>query len=111
MIQNNDDVCKCMKRLREFHDMKLKVNHEFDIFGQLEFYESLWDGSPSAYRHYRQTKENVLSLRTYIEAHVNEKVLTHIDAVRIISFLLRLKMEMRTSDLLTGNMQECRIRM
>ena len=61
--------------------MKLKVNHEFDIFGQLEFYESLWDGSPSAYRHYRQTKENVLSLRPYIEAHVNEKVLTHIDAV------------------------------
>lgn len=79
--KNNDDVCKCMKRLREFHEMKLKVNHEFDIFGQLEFYESLWDGSPSAYRHYRQTKENVLSLRTYIEAHVNEKVLTHIDAV------------------------------
>ena len=79
--ENNDDVCKCMKRLREFHDMKLKVNHEFDIFGQLEFYESLWDGSPSAYRHYRQTKENVLSLRPYIEAHVNEKVLTHIDAV------------------------------
>mgnify|MGYP005861657571 FL=1 len=79
--ENNDDVCKCMKRLREFHDMKLKVDHEFDIFGQLEFYESLWDGSPSAYRHYRQTKENVLSLRPYIEAHVNEKVLTHIDAV------------------------------
>ena len=79
--ENNDDVCKCMKRLREFHDMKLKVNHEFDIFGQLEFYESLWNGSPSAYRHYRQTKENVLSLRPYIEAHVNEKVLTHIDAV------------------------------
>lgn len=26
-------------------------------------------------------KENVLSLRPYIEAHVNEKVLTHIDAV------------------------------
>lgn len=22
--ENNDDVCKCMKRLREFHDMKLK---------------------------------------------------------------------------------------
>ena len=79
--ENIDDVCKCMKRLREFHEMKLKVTHEFDIFGQLEFYESLWDGSPSAYRHYRQTKENVLSLRPYIEAHVNEKVLTHIDAV------------------------------
>lgn len=37
---------------------------------------------PSAHnRHYRQTKENVLSLRPAAEAHVNEKVLTHIDAV------------------------------
>lgn len=79
--ENYDDVCKCMRRLREFHELKLTVNHEVDIFGQLEFYESLWNGSPSAYRHYTQTKENVLSLRPYIEAHVGEKVLTHIDAV------------------------------
>ena len=42
--------------LREFHELKLTVNHEVDIFGQLEFYESLWNGSPSAYRHYTQTK-------------------------------------------------------
>lgn len=28
---NYEDVKKCMKRLRGFHDLKLKVNHEFDI--------------------------------------------------------------------------------
>ena len=78
---NYEDVKKCMKRLRNFHEMKLKVNHEFDIFGQMEFYESLWDGKPSVCKDYAKTKANVLSLKSYIDANVSEKVLTHIDAV------------------------------
>ena len=78
---NYEDVKKCMKRLHAFHDLKLKVNHEFDIFGQMEFYETLWEGTPSVYKDYEKTKANVLSLKPYINAHVGEKVLTHIDAV------------------------------
>ena len=78
---NYEDVKKCMKRLRKFHEMKLKVNHEFDIFGQMEFYETLWEGTPSAYKDYEITKANVLSLKPYIDTHTEEKVLTHIDAV------------------------------
>lgn len=78
---NYEDVKKCMKRLRNFHELKLKVDHEFDIFGQIEFYESLWDGAASIYKDYEKTKENVLSLKPYINAHISEKVLTHIDAV------------------------------
>ena len=78
---NEEDVRKCMKRLRDFHELGLKVAHEFDIFGQMEFYETLWDGMPSVYKDYKKTKENVLSLKSYIDAHVEKKVLTHIDAV------------------------------
>lgn len=78
---NYEDVKKCMKRLKAFHELKLKVKHDFDIFGQIEFYESLWDGTPSVYKDYQKTKENVLSLKPYIDAHTSEKVLTHIDAV------------------------------
>lgn len=76
-----EDLIKVMKKLREFHALKLQVNHEFDIFKQIEFYESLWQGKPSVYRDYEKTKENVLALQDYIEAHVENKVLTHIDAV------------------------------
>lgn len=76
-----EDVRQCMQRLREFHELRLTVAHTFDIFGQIEFYESLWNGAPSIYKDYRQTKENVFSLRGYIDAHVQERVLTHIDAV------------------------------
>lgn len=78
---NYEDIKKCMKRLRGFHEMKLKVNHEFDVFGQIVFYETLWEGTPSIYKDYEKTKANVLSLKPYIDAHTKEKVLTHIDAV------------------------------
>lgn len=76
-----EDIRKCMKRLRAFHELGLKVNHEFDIFQQIDFYESLWEGKPSVYKDYKNTKEKVLSLKDYIESHIETKVLTHIDAV------------------------------
>lgn len=78
---NFEDVEDCMKRLREFHELKLKVEHEFDIFGQITLYESLWNGNPSIYRDYMETKAKVFSLRQYIDAHATERVLAHIDAV------------------------------
>ena len=78
---NVSDLKKCMKLLKNFHQMELTVDHEFDIFKQIAFYESLWEGAPSIYRDYEKTKENVLSLKPYIEANAGKKVLTHIDAV------------------------------
>lgn len=78
---DENDLKRCMDKLREFHAMKLKADHEFDIFGQIEFYEKLWEGQPSIYKDYEKTKANVLSLRPYIEAHAQTKVLTHMDAV------------------------------
>ena len=59
--QNDLDIC--MKKLRDFHDMKLKVPHTFDIFAHIDYYESLWNGAPSVYRDYEDTKKNVLSLQ------------------------------------------------
>lgn len=79
--ENQEDVRICMRYLRSFHELKLKVNHDFDIFEHIEFYERLWSGNPSVYKDYEKTKAAVLSLRPYIEAHMAERVLTHIDAV------------------------------
>ena len=79
--ENPNDVRRCMAFLRKFHERRLHVGHSFDIFGQIEFYEQLWKGNPSVYADYRRTKEQILSLRPYMEAHAGEKVLTHIDAV------------------------------
>ena len=79
--ENVDDLVLCMKKLKDFHGKRLVVSHSFDIFGQLEFYESLWDGDPSVFEDYQTTKNNVLSLKPFIEGIDKDRCLTHIDAV------------------------------
>lgn len=76
-----DDLQRCMKVLREFHESKLVVSHTFDIFGQIAFYESLWEGEPSIFGDYQTTKANVLSLKAFIDGLEKDRCLTHIDAV------------------------------
>lgn len=80
-IENVNDLELCMEKLQEFHEMKLNVKHTFDIFRQIDFYESLWGGQSSIYRDYTKTKANIFSLREYVDAHKEEYCLTHIDAV------------------------------
>lgn len=77
---NPKDVKKCMKKLKDFHALNLKVGHRFDIFGLIEFYESLWNGIPSIYKDYEKTKQYVFSLKEYIEKNKKEEIITHIDA-------------------------------
>jgi CTP:phosphocholine cytidylyltransferase-like protein/thiamine kinase-like enzyme len=78
---STEDITKCMKKLRSFHDLKLKVNHRFDLFGQIDFYETLWEGKASVYRDYQKTKAEVFALKNYIDKYAADEVLTHIDAV------------------------------
>lgn len=78
---SEEDLCRCMEKLKEMHSRKLQVGHEFDIFGQILFYEKLWNGIPSAYGDYDKTKQNVFSLKGYIEEQPKDRCLTHIDAV------------------------------
>lgn len=75
------DVKKCMSKLRSFHEMNIQVDHEFDLFRQIDFYESLWDGNKSIYKDYCQTKAHVMSLKPFIDSQPQKRGLTHIDAV------------------------------
>lgn len=79
--ESAEDLRACMARLRGFHSLALRVDHTFDIFGQIDFYESLWNGAPSVFPDYARTKEQVLALRPFIDRHRKPFVLTHIDAV------------------------------
>lgn len=100
-----EDLTRCMEKLRQFHGLGLTVEHTFDIFEKIEFYESLWNGAPSAYDDYRQTKERVFSLLPYIEAHKHPYVLTHIDAVPD-NFLFTADGEIRLIDWEYAGMQD-----
>lgn len=77
---NDEDLKKCMKKLKQFHDMKFKVNHEFDIWKKIEKYQEL-HGGKSVYDDYEETKKNVLSLKPYIDENIKEIILSHIDPV------------------------------
>lgn len=78
---NNNDLKKCMDFLKKFHNKRLKVSHKFDIFKQINFYESLWNNKESIYKDYKETKENIFKLKKYIDSIPKEFVLAHIDAV------------------------------
>lgn len=78
--ESDDDLRLCMAKLKELHNLNLSVKHTFDIFGQIDFYESLFSAD-SAYMDYPKTKENTLSLREFIDSCDKKFALTHIDAV------------------------------
>lgn len=78
---NQKDLEICMEKLRTFHEQKFAVKREFNIFEQIEFYEALWNGKTSVYEDYNITKGRIMSLQSYINAHMGKKVLAHIDAV------------------------------
>ena len=77
---NEDDLKKCMKKLKDFHLLDLKVDHEFNLFDQIEFYESLWK-EKSVFRDYEKVKEKIFNLKKYVNNQQIKKCLTHIDAV------------------------------
>lgn len=79
--QNQKDVEMCMKKLRQFHEKKFKVQHDFDLFKTIDYFENLWNGSGSIYSDYAETKKNIFSLKDFIDSQKKDKTLVHIDAV------------------------------
>ena len=79
--ENWNEVEACMTKLREFHELNLTVDHRFDIFGQINFYESLWNGEKSYFKDYETTKTAVFELKKWIDTLEKNETLVHIDAV------------------------------
>lgn len=76
---NIQDVKKSMSVLRKFHSQNYQVDHTFDLWKQIDFYESLRKIA-SAYRDYEEIKDWVLKLKPFIEDNVTKWSLCHIDA-------------------------------
>lgn len=79
--ENWDEVEACMTKLREFHELNLTVDHRFDIFGQIDFYESLWNGEKSYFKDYEKIKAAIFELKKWIDTLDKTETLVHIDAV------------------------------
>ena len=77
---NDAEVSGCMNILKAFHEKQLSVENTFNIFDQIEIYESLRN-KDSAYSDYEKVKINVFKLKEYIDNQDKKLCLTHIDAV------------------------------
>ena len=75
-----NEISACLKRLRDFHNQPHRVEHCFDVFEHINYYESLMPNA-SIYEDYGDTKKNIESLESIIENLVKEWTLCHIDAV------------------------------
>ena len=75
-----NEINACLKRLKEFHSQSHRVEHYFDVFEHINYYESLMPHA-SKYEDYKETKKNIESLEPIIENLVKDWTLCHIDAV------------------------------
>ena len=78
--QDWNEISACLKRLRDFHNQLHCVEHCFDVFEHINYYESLMPNA-SIYEDYAETKKNIESLKPIIENLVKDWTLCHIDAV------------------------------
>lgn len=75
------EVKECILFLKHFHQLDLKVNHYFDIFDKIEYYEKLRGNEKSIYKDYKSTKKNIYILKKYIDQQNKTYTLCHIDSV------------------------------
>lgn len=75
------DVKMCIEKLRWFHGQRMEVPHTFDVFGNIDYFEELWEGEPSVFRDYLETKKKVMELKPIIDGIPKDWILTHVDAV------------------------------
>lgn len=101
-------IKQCINKLKQFHALKLKVSHYFDLFKKIDFYENLWEGNSSIFEDYIQTKSNIFSLKKFIEQCPKEYGLTHIDAVPD-NFLFTDSGEIRLIDWEYASMQDTHV--
>ncbi len=73
------EVKRCMTLLRQFHAKALTVPHAFDLYQEIDFYESLM--GTSVYPDYDEVRLRCLSMRPFLERQPRDYILTHVDAV------------------------------
>ncbi|MDY4788255.1 MAG: NTP transferase domain-containing protein [Bacilli bacterium] len=77
---SDNDLKKCMIMLKYFHDKNIGVDFKFDLFSKILEYEQLRQDK-SIFSDYEEVKEDVFSLKSFIEENVSNYTLCHIDPV------------------------------
>jgi len=78
--RNRAEVGRCIRKMKAFHALQLRVPHTFDVFEEIGKYEQKAGDFSDRFADCRETRANVLSLKNLIEADKREACLCHIDA-------------------------------
>ncbi len=88
-IENKVEVKLAMDKLREFHNLDLKVNHTFNIKDQIEFYYELVEKANALwYKDIDEVYHNIKQVLKLISNYERPRTLAHIDAV-YTNFLIK----------------------
>ncbi|MCP1109988.1 thiamine kinase-like enzyme [Lachnospiraceae bacterium PF1-21] len=80
-IKNPEETKACMLHLRQFHELKLKVDHDFDVFKKIGEYEKQCHEPMQNLNDYENIRSKILELESMIEQMEKEYCLCHIDAI------------------------------
>lgn len=75
------DIVQFLNKLKQFHDLRLEVDHFFDPWERLEYYESLFKDQGSRYPDYAPLKQTIYQLYRWTLEQPRDIILSHIDAV------------------------------
>lgn len=78
--ENPEDISRCLKLLRSFHQAGLQVEHSFDLRERIGFYEGLCmahGGVP--FEDYKEVRQQMNQLLNRIESLHRPRILSHID--------------------------------
>lgn len=79
--QNWEEVEQAIKYLKHFHSLKLTVDHDFDLYREIEQYESLLGDAGSEYTDFAENKAKMYELKSFIDQEKCPYYLAHIDSV------------------------------
>lgn len=76
---SEEDVRKLTAKLKELHSLNLKTDTQYDFFYYIEYYESLRKGKKSDFSDYDEHKQNILSLKAFLDDKKEPYCLIHND--------------------------------
>ncbi|NLI90458.1 MAG: phosphotransferase [Epulopiscium sp.] len=80
-IKDWDEVEACIKHLRQFHEMDLKIDHEFNIYKKIDEYEAKCKEEINRIEDYQVVRKQIMNLRGIIEHGDKRYCLCHIDPI------------------------------
>lgn len=75
------DLVRWVEKIKRLHQAKIELPHSFDLFAQIKYYEQIRGLRPSLFPDYREIKEQIFSLKPYLDTVPKESCLTHLDPV------------------------------